>query len=549
MTDDIRETQTPQPVRWDEADENAQKLADAQDILYRFCERYHDHPFIREAGRMTVVRLLGRGGFGEVYQIADDHERRHALKIFSSKNSGDFDRKNREITTRTKIADVPFLMPYRCYGTLIHEKNWYLIIMPYFEATCSAYERVTPYDEGRALELGIDISLALSACHEQKIIHRDVKPGNIFVRGPRGVSALPAFQEYLQSKRWPLFILGDFGNAKDTANATGNTRTIVMGSPGFEPPEICRTGEIPRETHDIYSLGATLYWCANWNADNTQNYATGGTDTGSRFIQKPADASEELWEIIQKATQVDPSKRYPTALALREDLIRLRDERLRLEREKDSAWRSLPEKDGRIRSLTEGNAELKQALERAQEENKRALAGSQLEQWQIRRLRKSSCIDAIQKSATGVLILDARWKKSPFIVRDRHGKAVLAMEDWSKEEMVRFDRQTSGYYTITSLGSGRCLDVKGQGRDNGTVVQFCEPNGTDAQLWQVESTDWNHHHGPLFCLSPKCAHGAVLDVGISPEENLTIWDRDGDKTRQIFRFWQVSAQDHINKVR
>jgi len=217
---------------------------------------------------------------------------------------------------------------YHAFGSVLWQRrHYYLIIMPFLESTFETFERITPYSEDRAIEMAIDVSMGLAVCHERSIIHRDVKPGNIFVSDASRFQAQPVYAEYIQSKRWPLYILGDFSNAKDTTDSTGSTSTVPMATFGFEPPEILDV-QIPTAPYDIYSLGAVLYWTCNRNRVGKDDYALSERENdGSRFRKRPVDASDELWQIIKHATQFDPSKRYQSARQMTDELMRLRESR------------------------------------------------------------------------------------------------------------------------------------------------------------------------------------------------------------------------------
>jgi len=322
----------------DQPNANAASLSRAQRILDHFMGRNADDPFFKRTGPLTIVRQLGRGGSGEVFMIESDSGGRYALKIVDIRDPKEFQRSNREIQTRVLLQNIPFVVYYESFGTLFYEDRYsYLIFMPYMETVLDIYDRITPYDEDRVIEVGIDISCGLSVCHGGQIIHRDVKPGNVFVSETDRFPALAEYGDYLRSKKWPLFVLGDFSNAKNTAGSTGETGTVAMGSSGFEPPEILMGG-VPGAPYDIYSLGAVLYWCANNNSASPRDYAVDASvNAGSRFRNRPANGSDALWNIICRATQIDPARRYQSAAELRGDLVALRTVRQNEQRTKDFA--------------------------------------------------------------------------------------------------------------------------------------------------------------------------------------------------------------------
>jgi len=313
----------------------------SQRLLDQFAERYREDPFFKERAPLAITRQIGRGGSGEVFLIVGSNRTRYALKVIEAQSPEEFRRKNREIETRKKLLDIPFLIYYYGYGTIAWQRRYYyLIFMPFFESTCDSYERISPFDEDRVLEMAIDVSLGLSICHEKGIIHRDIKPGNIFVSEPERFEVQDIYKSYIASKKHPVYLLGDFSNAKDTTEDGGGA-TVVMATHGFEPPEIADSPS-PTPQYDIYSLGAVLYWRTSgmMTAGTTDYTRDEARNQGSRFRQRPPLGSDELWRIICKATQIDPVKRYPTALALRQDLLALRDRRRAAAQQNTAAYQA-----------------------------------------------------------------------------------------------------------------------------------------------------------------------------------------------------------------
>jgi len=241
---------------------------------------------------------------------------------------------NREIQTRKKIGDTPFLMHYHHHGTHIYLRSyWYLIFMPRLISTCADYERLTPFDEDRLIEIGIDLSYSLSACHTDGIIHRDVKPVNVFLISTEQFEGTGVYEQYLRSKKWPVCVLGDFGIAKDTTRSDLFTNT---GTTDYKSREL-RENDLElvnryKEQQDIFSLGALLYWCANGHTFPARTVDI-SVNSGSEYIQKPANASDDMWRIICRATQIQPQDRYTSAWEMRNDLRQLRIKRGLLEEE------------------------------------------------------------------------------------------------------------------------------------------------------------------------------------------------------------------------
>ncbi len=163
--------------------------------------------------------------------------------------------------------------------------------------------RTRTLSENEILRIGRDISNALMNCHARNIIHRDIKPDNIF------------YDQY------GAYLLGDFGISRMLENSKrAETRT---GTEPYAAPEQFAGGYDERV--DIYSLGLTLYQLANENrlpfADSEfvkpgdiQRRLTG------EDLPKPQKAGEALSRIIKKACAFRREDRYRTAAELKASL-------------------------------------------------------------------------------------------------------------------------------------------------------------------------------------------------------------------------------------
>jgi serine/threonine-protein kinase len=193
-------------------------------------------------GRYRVVRTLGSGAMGEVYEAVDDVLGRDvAIKTLKGEKGAllldeRFKLEARAIAQLSHpgvvqvfdidlAAEPPYLVMERVPGPSLAEK---------IKAGTIASADVVP--------LGIQIARALAAAHAANIVHRDVKPANVLAAGPGA---------------WKL---ADFG----VAHVPDSSLTITgqfMGSPAYAPPEALVKGTVS-PAGDVYGLGATLYEAA-----------------------------------------------------------------------------------------------------------------------------------------------------------------------------------------------------------------------------------------------------------------------------------------------
>lgn len=164
--------------------------------------------------------------------------------------------------------------------------------------------------EKEIIHIGIDICSALEDCQKEGIIHRDIKPGNIFFDG----------QHYL---------LGDFGISKIIED--GNLAQTCKGTPQYAAPEqfnglISKNGYDHRV--DIYSLGLTMYYIANKCklpfVEQGRNLSAANLMRLEKTpIPSIQEISDELNKIIIKACKYMPEERYQSASEMKEALLRI----------------------------------------------------------------------------------------------------------------------------------------------------------------------------------------------------------------------------------
>ena len=198
-------------------------------------------------GNYRLVRIIGEGGVGTVYE--GEHlrlGRRMALKVLHP-----------DIATAEQV--VRFFNEARAVNAIRHpniidvedfvtaDTGEHYLIMELLVGedlrTVISRDGVLPPE--RVLAIGDQIASALSAIHRAGILHRDLKPDNIYLtkKGDREVAKLL-----------------DFGIAKFTSDQEGMTREgMTLGTPEYMPPEQILTGGKPDARADLYSLGMLLY--------------------------------------------------------------------------------------------------------------------------------------------------------------------------------------------------------------------------------------------------------------------------------------------------
>lgn len=211
----------------------------------------------RQVGQYRLIRLLGKGAMGEVH-LAQHHLLRRpcAVKVIRPEQAGSQDwlvRFEREVQAMAQLTHPNTVEVYDFGRT---EDDSFFYAMEYLPGTTldALVRSHGPLPPGRVVYLMLQVCGALAEAHRKGLVHRDVKPGNIFVCERGGE---PDFIKLLD------FGLV-YGEVSDPAPASGRAARVaephltlagqLMGTPAFMSPEQVR-GEQPDARSDIYSLG------------------------------------------------------------------------------------------------------------------------------------------------------------------------------------------------------------------------------------------------------------------------------------------------------
>lgn len=200
----------------------------------------------QDFGHYRIVRLLGKGGMGEVYEAEDPTGRRLALKILAEDLASRADRE-RFLREGCLAASINHSNVVYVYGA--EEINGILVLSIELVPGGTLKDRVCergPMPVEQAVDSILQVIEGLQAAHAAGVLHRDIKPSNCFVDVDGTVK------------------IGDFGlsiSALDrlTGEAQLTLSGAFLGTPGFACPEQLRGGDLNVRS-DIYSVGATLYY-------------------------------------------------------------------------------------------------------------------------------------------------------------------------------------------------------------------------------------------------------------------------------------------------
>jgi serine/threonine-protein kinase len=263
---------------------------------------------LRRLGEFQILRKLGEGGMGAVYQTYNEAEKAtFAIKVLADNlalNQTYIDRFYREARSGVLLHHpniVHCLTVGQDQSTLKHYMVMEYIDGPSLQLLLDKHGKLSV---GDAMHIVLDVARALEHAHSRNIVHRDIKPGNILIT-PSGVAKL-----------------ADLGLAKRTDEASSLTATRqTFGTPHYMPYEQAENSKNADNRSDIYALGATLYHMLTgevpFTGDNhlevVQKKNVGKFAAASKMVPGVPLA---LDRILSRMLARDPRKRYQTASEL-----------------------------------------------------------------------------------------------------------------------------------------------------------------------------------------------------------------------------------------
>ena len=278
----------------------------------------------------TILRRLGAGGVGVVYEAEDTRlGRRVAVKFLSAEMQDDastLERFQREARAASALNH-----PGICTVHAIeqHERQHFLVLELLEGQTLAQRLGRHPFPIGELLGLGIQIADALESAHSKGIVHRDLKPANLMINA-RGQVKILDFG--LAKMEIALASAEPDGVAAHTETMLGpghlTQAGAVLGTVSYMSPEQAR-GQLTDARTDLFSLGAVLYQMATgalpFPGDTQPVVFEAILNRTPRPVAELNPAMPpELGRILDKALEKDRTLRYQTATELKTDLLRLR---------------------------------------------------------------------------------------------------------------------------------------------------------------------------------------------------------------------------------
>ena len=283
----------------------------------------NEHNYSSVSG-WKIVGIIGRGNFGTVYEISrelPDCQEYAALKVITIPKEEDLEelQQNYGQDSLTKTFNKQMQDTFKEYSLMqklsgntnivnVHDVEvvqhdngigWDILIRMELLTPLIQLVKEKELPEAQIVKLGKDLCRALALCGKSSIVHRDIKPQNIFVS---------AHGDYK---------LGDFGIAKISERTSSGTKA---GTPRFMAPEV-NNDEKYGGRADIYSLGLVMYWLLNEkrlpfmpkNGTLDDDNIARKRRLNGESIPEPAHGSEKLKTIVCKACAFHPEDRFSDA--------------------------------------------------------------------------------------------------------------------------------------------------------------------------------------------------------------------------------------------
>lgn len=287
-------------------------VADLNGFLNKMSARFQPGELV--LGRFRIVRPIGKGGMGEVYEAEDLQLGTIALKTIRhgiASSSDAFERFRREVQLARRISGPQVCRIHELY--LLPASGGYeataFLTMEYLDGI-TLYEKIQrdgplPWKEARSITL--EICEGLRLIHEKGIIHRDLKTANIMLCKQEGS---------------PRVVLMDFGLARDFSAAKSNRPAetlpqMILGTPEYMAPEQFEAKPVSPAT-DIYALGVVLYAIVT----GLHPYYPADTPVAAaiRRAKHPLPPSSlrpniprHCDRVIERCLEYDPEKRFQSA--------------------------------------------------------------------------------------------------------------------------------------------------------------------------------------------------------------------------------------------
>jgi len=272
----------------------------------------------QKIGAYRIIRLLGEGGMGAVYEV--EHEQlgvRYALKAFSTENKHAEVLKNKFLAEGKVLARLRDPHLVRAFDLNFDEATG----TPYFVMDLVLFDDGNPrtlsdvktaeLDEECILRWFTELASAIDYIHAQGIVHRDIKLGNVLLSSDGNV----VLSDFGISRLFSERLRSDVKAVNTMVSDAVTSARLMMGTQGYMAPEVAR-GEAATPAADMYSLGVMFVYLLTgiWYEPGSKVFRLLETleypwiDVLPRLLaENPADRPANLFDAVEKLWSVSPA--------------------------------------------------------------------------------------------------------------------------------------------------------------------------------------------------------------------------------------------------
>jgi serine/threonine protein kinase len=284
--------------------------------VYRFLAPAQGPGELGRLGAYRVLKLLGSGGMGVVFEAEDTQlKRRVALKVMKPALASHSSGRRRFLREAQAAASVKHDHVVTIYQ--VGEDPTFLAMeLLQGESLSDRLQRQGSLPVAEVIRLGRQVAQGLAAVHERGLVHRDIKPSNIWLEAHGSLEALGS-----QSVGLGRVKILDFGIARlDQGDATATGTGQVVGTPAYIAPEQAR-GEKADHRADLFSLGCVLYHLCTgrlpFRGETSLARLTSLAVDSPESVQRlAADVPPALADLIMRLLAKAPAQRPPSAQAV-----------------------------------------------------------------------------------------------------------------------------------------------------------------------------------------------------------------------------------------
>lgn len=263
--------------------------------------------------RYRIIKTIGHGGTADVF-LANDiiNKTDYAIKLLKDNLTEDeevLENFRKEVTILSCLTSAHIV---KVYGYYLYENRPYIVNEYVKGSTLKDLLDLRGFlSINEALDYMIQLTQALMPAHAKGVIHRDIKPLNMFILNDGTLK------------------LADFGIAQIGKSNIAENPTAIVGSVHYLAPEIVK-GKPACEASDIYACGIVLYEMLTGQVPFSKDTAV---DTAVAHVKEKfpsirkilSTCPKEIEDIINKCTKKEPSERYSNVEAFYNDLCRVKN--------------------------------------------------------------------------------------------------------------------------------------------------------------------------------------------------------------------------------